>query len=133
MLNHALAHPAIYSLNPLCMKPFFWNIFQPIPYFVSRLSRVSGSHVSGSIIVHTIQTKRFLFDRTVSSTAICSQRKEGVVEVFILSKIKCFFPPTIKCRVTAYFSLENTSLSSHYMVLHFQNWLCLLHLYQGIA
>jgi len=50
-----------------------------------------GPHAAGSIIVHTIQAGRFLFDCTVSLTAVCGQQKESAVMVFILSKIKCFF------------------------------------------
>ena len=50
-----------------------------------------GPHAAGSIIVHTIHAGRFLFDCTVSLTAVCGQQKESAVMVFILSKLKCFF------------------------------------------
>lgn len=67
------------------------NIFQIISGLVSKLARVSGSHAVDGIIVHTIQEGRFLFDCTVLLTAVCGQRKEGAVMVFIASKIKCLF------------------------------------------
>ena len=74
--------------EPLCSA---WNIFQTIPNPVLGLSRMFGPHAAGSIIVHTIHAGRFLFDCTVSLTAVCGQQKESAVMVFILSKIKCFF------------------------------------------
>ena len=50
-----------------------------------------GPHAAGSIIVHIIQAGRFRFDCTVSLTAVCGQRKESAVMMFILLKTKCFF------------------------------------------
>ena len=67
-----------------------WNSRSASAERMSHLIVICTYAVS-SLIVHTIQAGRFRFDCTVSLTAVCGQRNEGAVMVFILSKIKCFF------------------------------------------
>ena len=74
--------------NCFFLSGIFFRQFQALPpgcpvYLVP--------YATSSLIVHTIWVGRFRFDCTVSLTAVCGQRKEGAVMVFILSKIKCFF------------------------------------------
>ena len=79
-----------------------------------------GPHAAGSIIVHTIHAGRFLFDCTVSLTAVCGQQKEGAVMVFILSKLKCFFrllqSAALHCAESVY--LSNALIHVCYGLLH---------------
>ena len=85
---------------PLCVKmaQFFRNRFFLSEIFFRQFQALPPGcpaylvpYAVSSLIVHTIQAGRFRFDCTVSLTAVCGQRKEIAVMVFILPKIKCFF------------------------------------------
>ena len=51
--------PVVYENGTIVPGSLFsvWNIFQTISDLVPGLSRMSGPHAAGSIIVHTIQTQ----------------------------------------------------------------------------